>query len=246
MVFFVDDNLTSGLEEAKRLMQALIPLKIRWITQTAIDVTHDDQTLQLMKRSGCQGVLVGFESLNSQSLRAMNKGFNLAHGGPAAAVEQLRRHGLAVYGTFVFGYDQDTVETIAETVDFARQQGLFLAAFNHVTPFPGTPLYERLEQQGRLLFDRWWLDDRYRYNMIPYRPHGMEAAELARRCLQARRQFYSWPSMLGRLRTRVNRKNLRMLRSFLAINTLHQLDIEGRSGMPLGDERWNGRLIKAQ
>jgi radical SAM superfamily enzyme YgiQ (UPF0313 family) len=227
-------------------MRELIPLGIRWITQTAIDVAHDDEALELMKRSGCQGVLMGFESLNARSLRAMNKQFNLAHGGPAAAVENLQRHGLAVYGTFVFGYDEDTAETIAETVDFARQHGLFLAAFNHVTPFPGTALYERLVGEGRMVFDKWWLDDRYRYNMIPFQPKGMDCQELADRCLQARRQFYSWPSVLGRLRTRVNRSNLWKLRNFLVINSMHQWDVEGRNGMPLGDETWNGNLVTAQ
>ncbi len=245
MIFFIDDNITSGLAEAKQLMRALIPLRIRWIGQTASDVAHDDEALDLMRQSGCQGVLVGFESLNPGNLREMNKGFNLARGGPEAAVENLQRHGLAVYGTFVFGYDQDTPETLAETVDFARRQGLFLAAFNHVTPFPGTPLYARLQQEKRLLYDAWWLDERYRYNMIPFRPRSMSPEELARRCLQPRREFYGWGSMLRRLHQRTNRSSMWIARNFVLINAMHRWDASGRSGLPLGDETWQGPLLKA-
>jgi hypothetical protein len=77
MIFFIDDNLTSGLDEAKELMEALVPLKIRWVSQSAINVCHDEDTLDMMRRSGCQGVLIGFESLHADSLKQMNKSFNL-------------------------------------------------------------------------------------------------------------------------------------------------------------------------
>ena len=245
MFFFIDDNMTSGLKEAKELMRALIPYKIRWTTQTAINVAHDDETLDLMKRSGCQGVLIGLESMDSDSLRQMNKGFNMMGGGLEAALANMRRHQLAVYGTFIFGYDHDTPESIAATVEFAQQQGLFIAAFNHITPFPGTPLYERMKQDGRLLFDPWWLDERYRYNMIPFKPKTMSAEELARQCLEARRTFYNWRSIIRRGTSSVNRHNLFMLRNYLTVNAMHHWDVEGRSGLPLGDETWQGQLIKA-
>ena len=157
MIFFIDDNITSSLEEAKELMRALIPLKIRWVSQSAINVAYDDEVLELMKRSGCQGLLIGFESLDPRSLKQMNKGFNMMRGGPTQALANFRRHALRVYGTFIFGYDHDTAETFDSTVAFAKQEGLFIAAFNHITPFPGTPLYKRMKAQGRLLFDPWWL-----------------------------------------------------------------------------------------
>jgi radical SAM superfamily enzyme YgiQ (UPF0313 family) len=245
MVFFIDDNITSNLEQAKDLMRAIIPLKLRWFSQSAINVAFDDEALDLMRRSGCQGMLVGFESLDAQTLKQMNKGFNLMHGGAAEALANFRRHGLRIYGTFIFGYDHDTPESFASTVDFAKQQGLAIAAFNHITPFPGTPLYRRMEQEGRLLYDAWWLDDRYRYNMIPFQPRQISPQELADLCVQARRSFYSWPSILRRATHRVNYRNPWMLLNFLVINAMHQWDIEGRNGLPLGDESWRGPLIKA-
>jgi radical SAM superfamily enzyme YgiQ (UPF0313 family) len=243
MIFFIDDNLTSGMAEARELMEALIPLRIRWVSQTAINVAHDDRTLDLMRRSGCQGVLIGLESLRADSLKQMNKSFNLMAGGPAVALANMRRHGLSVYGTFIFGYDHDTPATLNEAVDFAIEQGLFIAAFNHITPFPGTPLYRRMEDEGRLLYEAWWLDPRYRYNMIPFQPATMSPEDLARLCLDARRRFYGWSSILRRAGAAVNRRNPFVIWNHFAINALHHWDVEGRSGLPLGDETWQGELI---
>ena len=245
LVFFIDDNITSNLDQAKELMRAIIPLKIRWVSQSSINVAYDDEALDLMRRSGCQGLLVGFESLDPKTLKQMNKGFNMMRGGPSEALANFRRHGLRIYGTFIFGYDHDTPETFASTVEFAKKQGLAIAAFNHITPFPGTPLYQRMEQEGRLLFDAWWLDDRYRYNMIPFRPKQTSAEELADLCVKARRDFYSWPSIFRRVTHRVNYRSPWMLLNFVMINAMHQWDIEGRNGLPLGDERWHGPLLKA-
>ncbi|MGM0639160.1 MAG: B12-binding domain-containing radical SAM protein, partial [Pseudomonadota bacterium] len=121
MVFFIDDNLVSNLKAAKDLMRALIPLKLRWVSQASINVAFDEEALGLMRRSGCQGVLVGFESLNPAGLAEMNKRFNLMHGGPVEALANFRRHGIRIYGTFIFGYDADTAETIDTTIRFAQE-----------------------------------------------------------------------------------------------------------------------------
>jgi radical SAM superfamily enzyme YgiQ (UPF0313 family) len=246
MIFFIDDNLTSGPEEAKALMRALIPLRIRWVSQAAIQAAWDDELLELMRRSGCQGILIGLEALHEPALRQMNKGFNLSGGGALQALANARRHRLSVYGTFLFGYDDDTAETVEEAVEFAIDQGLFMAAFNHVTPFPGTPLYRRMKDEGRMQFDPWWMDQRYRYNMIPFHPRQMSPDELAARCVAARRRFYSWRSIARRSLSSTNRRSPFVLANFLAINALHQWDVSGRTGLPLGDESWTGPLIEAR
>lgn len=245
MIFFIDDNICSDLDMAKQFMRRLIPLKLRWVSQSSITAAWDEEALHLLRRSGCQGLLVGLESMDATSLKRMNKGFNLMRGGPAEALANFRRFGLRIYGTFIFGYDTDTPKSLDESVRFAREQGLFIAAFNHITPFPGTPLYERLRQEGRLRFERWWLDDAYRYNMVPFHPVNMTADELERLCLDARRTFYSWPSIGQRAKARVNRRNIYMLGNYLAINAMHQRDVSTRSGMPLGDVTHEVDLIKA-
>lgn len=235
LVFFIDDNITSDLAAAKAFMRALIPLKLRWISQASINVAFDDEALSLMRRSGCQGVLVGFESLHTPTLQQMNKGFNASHGGPPAALARFRAHGLRVYGTFVFGYDHDTEATFRETLDFAQAEGLFIAAFNHITPFPGTPLYTRLQGEGRLLGEPWWLDPDYRYGMVPFQPRSMTPEALARHCLDARRRFYSWRSIGRRFRHWIHLRDPLMAFYFLVINAMHQIDVGGRHGLPLGD-----------
>ncbi len=245
LFFFVDDNITSNLPQAKEFFRALVPLKIRWVSQASVNAAHDEEFLDLLVRSGCMGVLIGFESLNPENLKDMNKSFNLMHGGYSKALENLRKHRVRLYGTFIFGYDRDTEESFTETVKFARANSMYIAAFNHLTPFPGTPLYKRLANEDRLLYESWWLDDRYRYNHIPFTPRGMTANELQRGCLQARREFYSWHSILHRGFDAVNRANGFMWRNFYLINALHRGDVSMRDGFPLGDEAWPGSLLPA-
>jgi radical SAM superfamily enzyme YgiQ (UPF0313 family) len=245
LVFFVDDNITSNLAEAKAFFRALIPLGVRWVSQASITAAHDEEFLDLLARSGCQGILIGFESLNPENLRAMNKAFNLMRGGYAKALENLRRHRIRLYATFIFGYDWDTPECFGETVDFALQHGFYITAFNHLTPFPGTELYARLESEGRLLYPQWWLDDRYTYNKVPFVPGSMSAEDVEHGCLDARRRFYSWPSILRRSMDPVNRANLFMFRNYFLINALHRADVDGRNHYPLGEEGWPGPLLRA-
>jgi len=245
LFFFVDDNITSNLAEAKEFFRALIPLKIRWVSQSSINAAHDEEFLDLLVRSGCQGVLIGFESLNPENLRKMNKSFNTMRGGFEQALANLRKHRVRLYGTFVFGYDGDTLESFGETVRFAQRHALYIAAFNHLTPFPGTPLYQRLKDEGRLLYEAWWLDERYSYNQIPFRPLGMNPEELRKNCIATRREFYSWSSILKRSWDKVNRSDWFMWRNFYLINGLHRNDVSLRDHYPLGDETWQGPLLQA-
>jgi radical SAM superfamily enzyme YgiQ (UPF0313 family) len=245
LFFFVDDNITSNLRQAKEFFRALIPLGIRWVSQASINAAHDEEFLDLLVRSGCQGVLIGFESLNPDNLLSMNKSFNTAKGGFESALANLRKHGIRVYGTFIFGYDGDTADSFLPTVEFARRHAFYIAAFNHLTPFPGTPLYKRLEAEGRLLYKAWWLDERYSYNRIPFQPKGMEPDDLQRACLSARKNFYGWPSILQRSIDPVNRGNSFMWRNFYMINAMHRSDVSLRDHYPLGDEAWQGSLLPA-
>jgi len=245
LFFFVDDNITSNLAQAKEFFRELIPLGIRWVGQSSINAAHDEEFLDLLSRSGCQGVLIGFESLNPANLAAMNKTFNTARGGFTRALGNLRKHRIRVYGTFVFGYDGDTPASFTETVEFAQQHGFYIAAFNHLTPFPGTPLYRRLAGENRLLYDAWWLDERYSYNRIPFVPRGMSAEALQSGCLSARRRFYSWKSIMRRSLDAVNRANGFMWRNFFLINAMHRGDVSLRDYYPLGDESWQGPLLQA-
>jgi radical SAM superfamily enzyme YgiQ (UPF0313 family) len=150
-----------------------------------------------------------------------------------------------VYATFVFGYDGDTADSFEATVKFARESGFYIAAFNHLTPFPGTPLYTRLQGEKRLLYENWWLDSRYRYNRIPFSPKNMSPEELQRGCIGARRAFYSWASILQRAFDPSNMADRFMWWNFHVINAMHRADVSQRDQYPLGDEGHEIELIHA-
>jgi len=243
--FFVDDNITSNFDEAKELYRRLAKHKIRWVSQASINAAHDEEFLDLIVRSGCEGLLIGFESLERETLRMMKKKFNTMGGGYEVALRNLRRYNIRLYSTFVFGYDNDTAQTFADTVEFANRHRFYMAAFNHLTPFPGTPLYARLEKQGKLLYDSWWLDPTYSYNKIPFAPALLEPEELQELCIKARAQFYSVPNILRRFADPVNRSNAFMARQFPLINWMMRREVYQRNDLPLGDEGWSGQLVPA-
>ena len=245
LIFFVDDNIVSDSASARELLEALVPLKARWVSQGSINAAMDEDLLRLLRASGCKGLLIGFESLEPANLRQMGKGVNLAQGDYERAMTNLRRHGLRVYGTFVFGYDGDTPETFEASLAFARRHGLYLCGFNHLVPMPGTPLYRRLEAEGRLLYDAWWLDDAYAYNTLPFRPARMSPEEVRERCLDARRRFYSLHSTARRAFHPSNRSDWTFLQAFFALNLLHRFEIGKRDALPLGDRNFQGALLEA-
>ena len=247
LLFFVDDNITSNMDQAKEFFRALIPLKVRWVSQASINAAHDEEFLRLIKASGCQGLLIGFETLNPENLRRMHKSFNLMKGGYEKALENLRRHEIRLYATFILGYDEDNGDTLKETLAFAERHRFYIVAFNHLTPFPGTPLYTRLQNEGRLLYDRWWLDPEYRYGMVPFSPRGITAEQVKQRCIQARQRFYSFSSILRRgFDFKVNASDWFMWAHFFSINMLFRAEVLQRKDFPLGDESYTAPLLKAR
>ena len=119
LFFFVDDNFTANVKFAKEFCRALIPLRIKWVGQASITLAQDQELMELMQASGCQGVLVGFESLNIQNLNSMNKKFNYINIDFETAIKRFNEHHLRLYATFVFGYNHDVLEDFKRTVDFA-------------------------------------------------------------------------------------------------------------------------------
>lgn len=233
--FIVDDNVVSEPSKARELCHEITPLHINWVGQASIHIAQDDELLEMMARSGCRGVLIGMESINQENLKDMGKDWNTAQMTYRESLQQFRKHGLAVYGTFVFGYDRDDWSVIQESVAFAREHKLFLAAFNHLVPFPGTPLYHRLKDQGKLLHDQWWLDPEGRIGDVTFRPARISPKRLEEGCLWARREFYGWRSMLDRIRDRgANAKNATMLGVYLGLNLSSHFDIDLRQGLQLG------------
>lgn len=195
LLFFVDDNLFGSLDSLEKLLAIIKPLGLRWSCQISIDVARDEKLLDRMVDAGCVFVLIGFESLSKANLKQMSKPWNTVAGDYLSVVDKFHQRRIAVYGTFVFGYDQDTVETIQDSLDFAMQAKLEIANFNPLTPTPGSPLYNRLKSENRLISPQWWLDPDYRYGDPIFIPKSMSADDFSETCFAAKKAFYSWKSI---------------------------------------------------
>ncbi len=234
-VFLVDDNIFVDTPKAIELFEALIPLKILWSCQVSIDIASDPDLVRLMKRSGCVNALVGFESLNQDSLKQMRKSWNLQYGNYESSIKVFRDAGIMIYGTFVFGYDQDTVASFDEAVEFAIRNKFYLANFNPLTPTPGSDLYTQLDQEQRLIHDRWWLDPNFRYGHATFHPRGMSADDLTAGCLRARLRFNTYRSLLSRaLAPRTNLRSPYRFGIYLLSNLISKREILRKQDRQLG------------
>lgn len=235
-VFFVDDNFGADRARLRRLLEAIVALDfpIQWFSQISIDVARDPELLSLMRRSGCTCVLVGFESLLPGNLAQMKKRVNRSGVDFEHALAQFRRHGISVYGTFVFGYDADTRDTFGEALEFAVRNRMFFAAFNHLVPFPGTAVYERLAQEGRVEKD-WWLSPDYRFGQVAFTPKNLTARELEEHCFASRQSFYGSRAILRRgADPRANCSTPRKAFLFFVYNLLSRFEVRQRQMLPLG------------
>lgn len=194
-VIFLDLNLIADVAYAKELFTALIPLKIRWGGLATTTIAWDDELLDLAARSGCRGLLVGFESLNQESLREAKKSFNMRRD-YYEVVRAIRSRGIALMGCFVFGFDHDTLETFDRTVDFVLSAKMDLPRFAIAVPFPGTGFFKRLKAEGRITTENWTLYDGQR---VVFQPRHMTADELLEGTRRAWKTTYSYLSMLRRL-----------------------------------------------
>ena len=194
-ILFVDLNLVSDRAYARELFTALVPLKLRWFGLATSLIGRDPELMELMARSGCTGLLIGFESVTSAGVGAVRKRFN-DPAGYRALIADLHRLRIAIQGCFVFGGDEDTRETFAQTTDFVLETGIDLPRFAVLTPFPGTPLFRRLEREGRILTRDWSL---YDAQHVVFKPRNMSVAELARGHEAAWRRVYGYRAIAARV-----------------------------------------------
>jgi len=237
-LFFVDDNFIANPEAAKELLRALIPLKIRWVSQVSVDHTHDSELMRLLVESGCLGNVIGFESLDVENLRQMGKAPNLVNFDRySRAVATLRDHHLQTWAAFALGYDYDTVESILETCEWGISNRFTFAAFNVLMPYPSTPFYERLRAEGRLLYDgTWWLHPDYRFNNAAFRPARMTATELTEVAWACRQRWSSHSSIIKRaLDLKTNLATPFRFSTYLIYNPLFRREAFKKQGMRLGN-----------
>lgn len=236
-LFFVDDNIASNRTALKELCHALTPLKVHWVSQTSLDVTRDRELMALMEKSGCWGNVIGFESINAASLRDAKKSPNIpGFSNYQKEVTILRDHGMQTWAAFTLGYDNDTIESISATVDFALRSKFTFAAYNILMPYPGTPLYRMLAEQRRLLFDgKWWLHPEYRFNQSAFLPALMSPDVLTDACHAARTRYNSVASLVQRFSDwKTNLRSVTRALSFWRYGLLFRKEVHKKHGMRFG------------
>ncbi len=175
IVWFWDDNLLVRRVWAKQLLRELAGLNRWWLTQASIDIVRDTELLDLMQRSGCIGIFIGIESLDDRDLRSVGKFQNHA-GKYREAISRLHDRGICVMAGFISGFDDQRPDTILATADRLNDIGVDVPFLSILTPFRGTPLYERLLSSGRILEDRDW--PHYNGYNVAFRPAQMSPEQL--------------------------------------------------------------------
>lgn len=192
---FIDLSPVEDVRYAKALYRAMAPLGIRWVGLATTKLAQDEELLRLAAASGCRGVLIGFESINQSTLNSANKHFHSAEL-YAEYVKRLHDHGIGIQGCFVFGFDDEDESIFERTVEFVDKAKIDLPRYAVATPFPGTPLYRRLESQGRLLHRDWSL---YDVEHVVFEPDKMSPERLQEGLQWSWEQSYSWGSFFHRL-----------------------------------------------
>lgn len=189
---FADDNTFVNKKQGKGLMRALAGEHVRWFTETDISVADDTELLALMRSAGCAQVLIGLETPTEVGLDRIELKQNWKRRRRdqyLAAIERIQSHGIAVNGCFVLGLDGDTPEVFDSIWNFVEESGLRDVQITVMTAFPGTPLYDRLRSEGRLLDDTAW--EKCTLFDVNFQPRQMEVAELERGLVELGRQLYS-------------------------------------------------------
>jgi radical SAM superfamily enzyme YgiQ (UPF0313 family) len=192
---FVDLSPVEDVEYAKALYQAMIPLGLRWVGLATTRIAEDEELLSLAARSGCKGLLIGFESISQSTLDDARKHFHSADR-YADVVKRLHDHGIGIQGCFVFGFDNDDTSVFEQTVEFVDRVKLDLPRYAVMTPFPGTGAFRKLEAEGRLLHKNWSL---YDVEHVVFQPKQMSPERLQDGLEWAWAQSYGWRSLARRM-----------------------------------------------
>jgi radical SAM superfamily enzyme YgiQ (UPF0313 family) len=196
-MMFNDDNIIGNPSYSKELLKALVPLKKKWIGQASLSGLRNAENVALLAKSGCIGLLIGFESLSKSNLIRSQKYQN----DPTEyreIIHTLHRFGITIWGSFIFGFDEDDPSIFEETVAFAIQTKLFSVVFALLTPYPETTFYRRVKEERRLVQDRWWLLERPEESAPFFIPRRMSSEVLREGWKWAWKEFYSFSSLWKR------------------------------------------------
>lgn len=185
---FFDNSLTMNPNHSKQLFREMKGLGKNFTCNGNINVlAKDEEFLRLAREAGCIGWLVGFESVSQKSLNETGKKTNRVEE-YASAINKIHDYDMQVYGNFIFGFDSDTKDIFDNTYDVIISIGVDVPDIVILTPFPGTPLFTRLETEGRILTKDW---SRYTFGDVVFQPKNMTPQELLKNSRRIYAKLYS-------------------------------------------------------
>ena len=194
-IMFIDDNFVGNKKWTCEFLEAIKPMKIKWNAAVSINAAFDGHLLDLMKESGCQGLFIGFESINTDSIAGVHKIQN-HRDNYEKAIHEIHKRGIMINASFVFGLDGDTKDTFKATLDWIVKNRIETVTSHILTPYPGTALYNRLRGEERIITDDLSL---YNTAHVVFKPKNMTEQELADGYLWIYRQIYSFKNILRRM-----------------------------------------------
>jgi radical SAM superfamily enzyme YgiQ (UPF0313 family) len=204
VVFFVDDNIVSNRAYARSLLTRIADLGLRWLGHASVNLAWDDELLELCRRSGCMGLLIGFETLSPETMESIGRKSRLGMD-YLEAIQRIHDHGIGIDGSFVFGFDTDDEGVFERTLEFVTRAKIEVPYFSVLTPYPGTRLHERMRREGRILTDDWsWYDTSH----VVIRPQRLTPDQLEAGYRAVFREAYSKPCMTARLQATTSCRQL--------------------------------------
>ena len=194
-IAFIDDNIGVDWDYCARLWEALIPERIIWMSQCSLHIADRPDMLELASRSGCRMLSFGIESTSADSLAGIDKAWNR----PARyreAVRRIRAYGIDVSTEMMIGLDGDDRSVFQRTYDFVMDNAISVPRVHILTPIPGTPLFDQLKDEGRILNEGF---DRYTGGHVVFRPTHLDAAELEAGYWKLYERLFSWPAIVQRV-----------------------------------------------
>lgn len=192
---FVDDNIIGRPDYALQLFNAIKEFHVRWGSQCSINLANQPKVMQAARESGCVAMFIGIESISQQNLDDVHKGMNHANT-YADAIQRIHDQGIAINAGMILGMDHDDESVFERTLEFLEKNKIEYATFHILTPVPGTILYERMEQEGRII-DRDW--SKYNGGYTVFKPRLMSPEALEEGYYWTYQQFYSMRSILKRI-----------------------------------------------
>jgi radical SAM superfamily enzyme YgiQ (UPF0313 family) len=195
VVFFVDDNIISNRGYAREFLTRIADLGLRWLGHASVNLANDGELLALCQRSGCMGLLIGFETLSPETMRSIGRKSRLRMD-YLDAIQRFHDHGIGIDGSFVFGFDTDDEGVFDRTLEFVTRAKIEVPYFSVLTPYPGTRLHERLTRENRILSHDW---SQYDTSHVVIQPKRLTPDQLQAGYLRVFREAYAKDCMVQRL-----------------------------------------------